>query len=53
MEPLLGSNKVHDQIDDLLLTGKAQTALEAEAMFLNTHLPEGLAIKGGILTNLV
>lgn len=38
MEPLLDSNTVHEQIDALLLSGKAQTAYEAEEMFLDAHL---------------
>lgn len=40
MEPLLDSNSVHAEIDELLLSGKAETALQAEAMYLNMHLPE-------------
>lgn len=40
MEPLLDSQTVHSQIDELLLSGKAQTAHEAEAMFLDAHLVE-------------
>lgn len=40
MEPLLDSQTVHAQIDELLLSGKAQTAFEAEEMFLDAHLTE-------------
>ena len=37
---LLTSDEVNRQIDDLLLTGTAQTASQAEEMFLDAHLPE-------------
>jgi hypothetical protein len=40
MEQLLDSNTVHRQIDELLLTGKAQTGFEAEEMYLDSHLIE-------------
>jgi len=40
MEHLLDSKTVHAQIDELLLSGKAQTAFEAEEMFLDGHLLE-------------
>ena len=38
MEPYLDSSSVHYEIDGLLLSGKAQTAFEAESMFLDAHL---------------
>lgn len=37
---LLNSDKVHAAIDDLLLTGRAETAVEAENLFLDEYLPE-------------
>ena len=40
MNVLLESDAVHAQIDELLLSGRAQTAHEAEEMFLNEHLDE-------------
>ena len=40
MDPLLDSNSVHAEIDQLLLTGKAATASEAESMFLDAHLED-------------
>jgi hypothetical protein len=40
MEPLLDSKTVHGQIDELLFSGQAQTAFEAEEMFLDAHLPD-------------
>jgi len=40
MSDLLTSAEVNRQIDDLLLTGKAQTASQAEEMFLDDHLPD-------------
>ena len=40
MSELLTSDEVNLQIDDLLLTGQARTASEAEEMFLDAHLPE-------------
>ena len=36
----LSSERVHEQIDELLLRGVAASAHEAEAMFLDAHLPE-------------
>ncbi len=36
----LPSEAVHAAIDELLLTGQAQTASEAEAMFLDAHLSD-------------
>ena len=40
MGKLLDSNAVHAEIDDLLLTGRATTASEAEEMFLLDHLED-------------
>jgi hypothetical protein len=40
VETRLSSESVHDQIDQLLLSGRAKTASEAEAMFLDDHLPQ-------------
>ena len=40
MSDLLTSAEVNRQIDDLLLTGTAQTASQAEEMFLDDHLPD-------------
>lgn len=40
MKSSLKSSAVHAQIDELLLSGKAQTAYEAEEMFLDAHLEE-------------
>ena len=40
MDNILDSAKVHAQIDELLLKGRAQTAHEAEEMFLNEHLDD-------------
>jgi hypothetical protein len=40
MSKLITSDDVNRQIDDLLLTGHARTASEAEQMFLDAHLPE-------------
>jgi len=36
----LSSESVHEEIDELLLSGQAQTASEAEAMFLDAHLSD-------------
>lgn len=38
MKTLLDSSTVHTQIDELLLSGRAKTASEAEDMFLDAHL---------------
>lgn len=40
MQRLLDSESVHALIDELLLSGQAQTAAEAEAMFLDDHLDD-------------
>ena len=40
MIELLSSDLVHGEIDDLLLSGKAATAYQAEEMFLDDHLAE-------------
>jgi hypothetical protein len=40
MPPTLASETVHAQIDELLLSGRARTASEAEAMFLDAHLAD-------------
>ncbi|MBX7072913.1 MAG: hypothetical protein K1X71_07160 [Pirellulales bacterium] len=40
MEPLLDSNSVHAEIDELLLSGTAETAHQAEEIWLDAHLPE-------------
>ncbi|RIK87647.1 MAG: hypothetical protein DCC67_01615 [Planctomycetota bacterium] len=40
MEPLLDSNSVHAEIDKLLLSGQAETAHEAEEIWLDSHLPD-------------
>ena len=40
MSELLTSDEVNRQIDDLLLSGQARTASQAEEMFLDAHLPE-------------
>ena len=37
---MLKSEEVHALIDDLLLSGKAQTAWEAEEQFLDDHLDD-------------
>ncbi len=34
------SESVHAEIDELLLSGRAKTATEAEEMFLDAHLAE-------------
>jgi hypothetical protein len=36
----LSSESVNAEIDDLLLSGRAQTASEAEEMFLDAHLAD-------------
>ncbi|HEY7118143.1 MAG TPA: hypothetical protein VH475_16255 [Tepidisphaeraceae bacterium] len=38
MEALLDSESVNAEIDELLLSGRAKTASEAEGMFLDAHL---------------
>jgi hypothetical protein len=40
MVPLIDSNSVHAEIDQLLLDGHAMTGFEAEEMFLDAHLPD-------------
>lgn len=40
MSKLLDSAAVHRQIDELLLSGQAQTAWDAEEMFLDAHLAD-------------
>jgi hypothetical protein len=40
MSATLTSDSVNQQIDDLLLSGQAKTASEAEEMFLDAHLLE-------------
>jgi len=40
MTPPISSDHVHAEIDKLLLSGRAKTASEAEAMFLDAHLPD-------------
>ena len=40
MSHLIASEWVHREIDDLLLSGRAKTASEAEEMFLDSHLPD-------------
>lgn len=37
---LIRSEEVNARIEELLTAGHAESALQAEAMFLNTHLPE-------------
>jgi hypothetical protein len=37
---LLDSNSVHAEIDELLLSGEATTASQAEEMFLDAHLED-------------
>jgi hypothetical protein len=39
-KPLLGSDEVHPAIDEMILSGRAQTAAEAENLFLDENLPE-------------
>jgi len=36
----LTSESVNTQVDELLLSGRAKTASEAEEMFLDAHLPD-------------
>jgi len=38
MDTNLNSDSVHHEINALLLNGKAETAFEAESMFLDHHL---------------
>lgn len=40
MGPLLDSNSLHTEIDELLLSGKAETAHDAEELWLDAHLLE-------------
>lgn len=40
MEPVLKSESVHASIDELLLSGRAGTAFQAEELFLDTHLAD-------------
>ena len=40
MRPLLDSKTVHAEVDKLLLSGAAQTASEAESMYLDDHLTD-------------
>jgi hypothetical protein len=40
MARLLDSSTVHDQVNELLLTGRAKTASEAENLFLDEHLDD-------------
>ncbi len=40
MLPPLASESVHALIDELLLSGQARSASEAEAMFLDAHLAD-------------
>lgn len=40
MSALLHSESVNRQIDELLLSGRAKSAFEAEEMFLDAHLSE-------------
>ena len=40
MESVLTSESVNTQVDELLLSGQAKTASEAEEMFLDAHLPD-------------
>lgn len=37
---IIDSESVHDEIDQLLLSGRAQTASQAESMWLDSHLLE-------------
>jgi hypothetical protein len=39
MESAFTSESVNTQVDELLLSGQAKTASEAEEMFLDAHLP--------------
>lgn len=47
---MLRSDDVNAQIDELLLSGKAQTAWEAEEQFLDAHLNE-IAQLAALLTD--
>ena len=40
MPTAFASECVHAEIDELLLSGRARTASEAEAMFLDAHLSD-------------
>jgi len=40
MNPRLSSESVNTQVDELLLSGRARNAFEAEEMFLDAHLPD-------------
>jgi hypothetical protein len=40
----IASESVHDEVDQLLLSGRAKTASEAEAMYLDNHLQEILQL---------
>ncbi len=40
MKHFLSSKSVNIQVDELLLSGQAATASEAEEMFLDAHLPD-------------
>ena len=40
MKSVLTSESVDAQVDQLLLSGQARTASEAEEMFLDAHLPD-------------
>jgi hypothetical protein len=40
MASALPSSSVHAEIDELLLSGAAKTASEAEEMYLDEHLPD-------------
>lgn len=40
MKHFLSSKSVNIQVDELLLSGQAETASEAEEMFLDAHLPD-------------
>jgi hypothetical protein len=39
-ESLLSSDTIHAAIDEMIFNGRAQTAAEAENLFLDEHLPE-------------
>ena len=38
MQPVLSTESVNAEVDDLLLSGRAKTASQAEEMFLDAHL---------------
>jgi hypothetical protein len=40
MPTVLPSSSVHAEIDELLLSGAAKTASEAEEIYLDDHLPD-------------